>query len=120
MTGVAKVTGKTAFGELQKQFVAMLVGWYWGAVHKAAWQNICICKAAIEITAGDKPKANGIHQDMIVKYKKWVDLLLQGGVVFGEIPEYVTENMMMTPDVKGKKKYKGQTHSKECGTSGTD
>ena len=61
----------------------MLGGQYWGAVHKATWQNVCICKTAIEITAGEKQKADGIHQDMIVKYKKWVDLLLQDGVIVG-------------------------------------
>ena len=50
---------------------------------------------------------------MIVKYKKWVDLLLPDGVIVGEIPEYVTEGMMMTADVKGKKEYEGQAHGKK-------
>mmetsp|Transcript_27634 Transcript_27634/g.33594 ORF Transcript_27634/g.33594 Transcript_27634/m.33594 type:complete len:232 (+) Transcript_27634:123-818(+) len=107
MTGVANVTNDTSFDELQSQFIERLHATKCSAALKSVWQNVCVCKAGIEITLGDKQKAEQIHKSMIAKYMKWADLLLKtpDEVVTGEIPGYVTDAMMKTADVKGKKRY---------------
>ena len=74
---------------------------------------LCL-QAAIEITAGEKQKAADIHRDMFRKYMKWVEhLLTPGSVVTEDTPEYVTEGMMKTVDVAGKKEYKGTADGKK-------
>ena len=114
MTGVANVTSHTTFDELQATFINWLHANRCTAALKAAWQNLCVCKAAIEITAGEKQKAADIHRDMFWKYMKWVEhLLTPGSVVTEDTPEYVTEGMMKTVDVAGKKEYKGTADGKK-------
>ena len=66
---------------------------------------MCICKAAIEITMGNKQKLVDLQKDIYKKYKKWVSLLLEPGMLaIGDLPGYVTENMMLSCDV-GEKKF---------------
>lgn len=53
-----------------------------------------MCKATIEIQNGNKMKADDIHEDLIVKYKKWT-VLTPNGVIIGDLPGYVTAKMTM-------------------------
>ena len=107
MTGVAKVTSEVAFDALQIQFLERLGSLKTTQVSKSAWQNVCVCKAAIEITAGDKKHMTDIKREMFIKYKKWVTLLIDNKdpVVIGKLPLYVTEKMLITIDVGEKKLY---------------
>ena len=96
MTGVANVTSEVAFDALQTQFIERLHS------HRVTQiQNDCVCKAAIEITQGDKKKLSDIEKDIITKFKKWVSLILddKDEVVIGELPAYLTEKMLLTTDV---------------------
>ena len=106
MTGVANVTSEVAFDALQAQFIERLHAPKCTQHLKSVWQNVCICKAAIEITMGNKQKLVDLQKDIYKKYKKWVSLLLEPGMLaIGDLPGYVTENMMLSCDVGEKKFY---------------
>ena len=70
MTGVANVTSEVAFDALQTQFIERLHSHRATQMLKCVWQNDCVCKAAIEITQGDKKKLSDIEKDMLTKFKK--------------------------------------------------
>ena len=107
MTGVANVISDVAFDELQTQFIERLHAHRASQMLKYVWQNVCICKGAIEITQGDKKSMKDIERAMFKKFKKWASLLLdnKGEVVIGELPAYVTERMLLTSDVGEKTLY---------------
>ena len=107
MTGVANVTSEVAFDVLQTQFIARLHSHKATQILKNVWQHVCVCKAAIEITQGEKKSLNDIERDMFTKFKKWACLLLDDKieVAIGELPAYVTEKMLLTTDVGEKKHY---------------
>mmetsp|Transcript_10848 Transcript_10848/g.23835 ORF Transcript_10848/g.23835 Transcript_10848/m.23835 type:complete len:99 (-) Transcript_10848:241-537(-) len=88
MTGVANVTSEVAFDALQTQFIERLHSHRATQILKNVWQNVCVCKAAVEITQGDKKSMKNIERDMFTKFKKWASLLLDGNVevAIGELP----------------------------------
>ena len=64
MTGVANVTSEVAFDALQAQFIERLHAPKCTQHLKSVWQNVCICKAAIEITMGNKQKLVDLQKDI--------------------------------------------------------
>ena len=64
MTGVANVTSEVAFDALQAQFIERLHAPKSTQHLKSVWQNVCICKAAIEITIGNKQKLVDLQKDI--------------------------------------------------------
>ena len=92
MTGVAKINSATTFDEMQDQFIERLGVMKLTHKLKMAWHALCVCKAVIEISEGDKIRVQEIHEGMVVKYKKWACQLLQlDEVIGGELPAYVKE-----------------------------
>jgi len=61
----------------------------------------------MEITVDNKQKLLDIHNGMLKRYKKWTHLLLapDSDIGIGELPEYITEKMMLISDVARKKLY---------------
>ena len=71
MTGVAKVTSEVAFDALQIQFLERLGSLKMATqASKSAWQNVCICKAAIEVTVGDKKKLMDIKRKSVYEVQE--------------------------------------------------
>jgi hypothetical protein len=107
MTGVANVTSEVAFDALQAQFIERLHSHRATQILKYVWQNVCVCKAAIEIMQGNKKSMKDIERDMFTKFKKWASLLLdnKNEVAIGELPSYATEKMLLTTDVGEKAFY---------------
>ena len=58
--------------------------------------NLCIAKAAIEITRGPKMKLVQIHQEMSEKYHRWAKLISDKEIGITNTPTYVTFPMLMT------------------------
>ena len=107
MTGVAVVTSPHACDQLRDIFIKEYLDESSFSV-KTAWQTLAMCKAAIEITSGDKRSTNKIHSDMIVKYQRWSNLICSDAETVLNLhnpPEYLQPALFMTSDTKGTKEY---------------
>ena len=98
MTGVAVVTSPHACDQLRDIFIKEYLDESSFSV-KTAWQTLAMCKAAIEITSGDKRSTNKIHSDMIVKYQRWSNLICSDAETVLNLhnpPEYLQPALFMT------------------------
>ena len=99
MTGVTMVTSDKSLSTVRELFIEEHLTGSINQAKKQAWTNLCTCKAAIEVVKGDKKKKQEIHTDMVEKYARWA-VIASNDIGLDFTPDYVTEQMLMSKDMK--------------------
>ena len=112
MTGAAFINSPHAFQSIRNLFVDKYLTPEYSKLPshnvKLAWQSTAVCRAALEISHGDKMSGKEIHVKMWEKYVRWAKIICEeddANMKIDTKPGYLSEQFFMTSDAKHKKFY---------------